>query len=74
MDTNQKEAQRLLYEHRIEKLPLVDAEGKLTGMITAQDIEKREQYLNAAKDNNGQLMVGSGESGLALTTLSVLKQ
>ena len=59
MDTNQKDAQRLLYEHRIEKLPLVDAEGKLTGMITAQDIEKREQYLNAAKDNNGQLMVGA---------------
>ena len=43
----------------LKNFPLVDAEGKLTGMITAQDIEKREQYLNAAKDNNGQLMVGA---------------
>ncbi len=49
----------MLYEHRIEKLPLVDDEGKLIGMITAQDIEKREQFVNAAKDANGQLRVGA---------------
>ncbi len=52
------EAREILYKNRIEKLPLVDAEGKLTGLITSQDIEKRQRFSNACKDANGQLRVG----------------
>ena len=57
--TGLDDARRILYQNRIEKLPLVDDEGKLAGLITAQDIEKREQFLNAAKDPNGRLRVGA---------------
>lgn len=53
------EAQRTLYQNRIEKLPLVDERGKLKGLITSQDIEKREKFLNAAKDSAGRLRVGA---------------
>ncbi len=53
--TTLEEARAILYKHRIEKLPLVDAAGKLTGMITTQDIKKREQFTNAAKDGKGRL-------------------
>ena len=56
--TTLEEARAILYKHRIEKLPLVNAEGKLTGMITTQDIRKREQYTNAAKDAKGRLRCG----------------
>lgn len=60
-----EEARHILYRHRIEKLPLVDAAGKLTGMITTQDIKKREQFTNSAKDGKGRLRcagaVGVGE-------------
>ncbi len=56
--TSLDEARRILYQNRIEKLPLVDEGGKLVGLITAQDIDKREQFLTAAKDPNGQLRVG----------------
>ncbi|MFV1995212.1 MAG: IMP dehydrogenase, partial [Verrucomicrobiales bacterium] len=57
-DTSPSEAQRILYEHRIEKLPLMDEDGRLVGMITSQDIEKQQMYVNACKDPNGQLRVG----------------
>ncbi|NNE93182.1 MAG: IMP dehydrogenase [Verrucomicrobiales bacterium] len=59
VDTEQNEARRILYQNRIEKLPLVDGDGKLAGLITSQDIEKREKFVNAAKDDNGQLRVGA---------------
>lgn len=52
------EAREILYKNRIEKLPLVDAEGRLIGLITSQDIEKRQRFGNACKDPNGQLRVG----------------
>jgi len=53
------DAREILYKNRIEKLPLIDeATGKLTGLITSQDIEKRQQFGNACKDPNGQLRVG----------------
>lgn len=52
-------AQQQLHEHRIEKLPLVDADGKLVGLITAQDIIKIQQHPNATKDRRGRLMVGA---------------
>jgi len=56
--TTLEAARAILYKHRIEKLPLVDAAGKLTGMITTQDIKKREQFTNAAKDGKGRLRCG----------------
>ncbi len=57
--TTLDEARQLLYERRIEKLPLVDSSGKLAGLITKQDIEKRQMFLSACKDQNGQLRVGA---------------
>jgi IMP dehydrogenase len=57
--TGLEEARRVLQQARIEKLPLVDKEGRLTGLITAQDIEKRDMYLNSAKDRHGRLRVGA---------------
>jgi len=54
-----EEARRKLYEHRIEKLPLVDEEGHLAGLITAQDIVKIQKHPNATKDNRGRLRVGA---------------
>jgi IMP dehydrogenase len=54
-----EEARRKLYEHRIEKLPLVDAEGHLAGLITAQDIVKIQKHPNATKDSRGRLRVGA---------------
>lgn len=58
--TGHSEARGILYKNRIEKLPLIDNDGKLAGLITAQDIEKRQQFHNAAKDPNGRLRVGAG--------------
>ncbi len=58
-DTSLEEARRVLYENRIEKLPLVDHDGKLVGLITGSDIEKRITFTNSAKDENGQLRCGA---------------
>ncbi|MEI6607242.1 MAG: IMP dehydrogenase [Verrucomicrobiota bacterium] len=57
--TSLEEARRILYQNRIEKLPLVDTTGKLVGLITGADIEKRITFTNAAKDANGQLRCGA---------------
>jgi IMP dehydrogenase len=46
-------------QHKIEKLPLVDADGKLRGLITVKDFDKSEQYPNATKDDEGRLRVGA---------------
>jgi IMP dehydrogenase len=46
-------------QHKIEKLPLVDEEGKLRGLITVKDFDKSEQYPNATKDDEGRLRVGA---------------
>ncbi len=46
-------------EHKIEKLPLVDERGRLTGLITVKDFDKTEQYPNATKDDEGRLRVGA---------------
>ncbi len=54
-----EEARRKLYEHRIEKLPLVDDAGHLAGLITAQDIVKIQKHPNATKDSRGRLRVGA---------------
>lgn len=53
-----EEAKRLLHEHRIEKLPLVDESGLLKGLITCKDIVKMSQFPKASKDRKGRLMVG----------------
>ena len=53
-------ALNLLSTHKVEKLPIVDSSGKLTGLITVKDFVKREQYPNASKDKEGRLIVGAG--------------
>jgi IMP dehydrogenase len=55
---SREETIRLLSEHRIEKLPLVDDAGKLRGLITVKDFDKAEQYPDATKDEEGRLRVG----------------
>ncbi len=57
--TTLDEAERILGEHRIEKLPVVDAQGRLKGLITVKDIHKRRQYPNANKDRHGRLRVAA---------------
>ncbi len=57
--TTLDEAERILGKHRIEKLPVVEADGTLVGLITVKDIHKRRQYPNAAKDHHGRLMVAA---------------
>lgn len=57
--TSLEEAKAILSEHRIEKLPLVDDDGNLKGLITIKDIEKATKYPNAAKDASGRLLVGA---------------
>lgn len=54
-----EEATKLLRQHKRERLPLVDAEGKLAGLITVKDFVKSEQFPNASKDDQGRLMVGA---------------
>ena len=53
------EAKEILKEHKIEKLPLVDSEGNLKGLITIKDIEKAKIFPNAAKDSQGRLLCGA---------------
>ena len=57
--TTLEEAERILHEHRIEKLLVVDDDYMLKGLITVKDIQKRRQYPNSAKDDKGRLMVGA---------------
>jgi IMP dehydrogenase len=54
-----KEAKDLLQKHRIEKLPLVDENGILKGLLTVKDIQKARDYPNAATDSKGRLLVGA---------------
>ena len=57
--TTLAQAKAILARHRIEKLPIVDNEGNLKGLITIKDIEKAIQYPNSAKDKNGRLLAGA---------------
>lgn len=57
--TTLAEAQKILGRYKIEKLPLVDDQGMLKGLITIKDIEKTIQYPNSAKDQNGRLLAGA---------------
>ena len=57
--TTLESAEKILHEHRIEKLPVVDDDGSLAGLITVKDIVKRRQHPNACKDRHGRLRVGA---------------
>lgn len=67
-----EESKKLLHQHRIEKLLVVDKNGRLTGLITIKDIEKIIKYPHACKDHLGRLRVG-GRSALARICLSGLR-
>ncbi len=57
--TSLEQARRILYQNRIEKLPLVHPDGRLAGLITGSDIEKRITFLTSAKDDDGRLRCGA---------------
>src|SRR5881392_4008735 len=57
--TTLAEAEAILHRHKIEKLPVVDAEGRLRGLITVKDIQKRIEFPKATKDERGRLRVGA---------------
>ena len=57
--TTLEDAKEILHKYKIEKLPVVDENGYLKGLITIKDIEKKEKYPNACKDELGRLMVGA---------------
>jgi IMP dehydrogenase len=57
--TTLEEAEAILHRHKIEKLPIVDADGRLTGLITVKDIQKRADYPLATKDDQGRLRVAA---------------
>ncbi|QVQ37474.1 IMP dehydrogenase [Pseudochrobactrum algeriensis] len=61
-NVNQEEAKRLLHQHRIEKLLVVDAQGRCTGLITVKDMEKSQLNPNAAKDVQGRLRAAAATS------------
>lgn len=65
--TDLETAERILQEHRIEKLPLIDENGRLSGLITIKDIEKVIEFPNAAKDEFGRLLV-AGAVGVTSDT------
>ena len=66
--TTLEQAEAILGKHRIEKLPVIDGDGRLTGLITVKDINKRLKYPNATKDSQGRLRcaaaVGVGDDAL----------
>ncbi len=57
--TTLEEAEEILHRNKIEKLPVVDADGRLKGLITVKDISKRIKYPDATKDDQGRLRVGA---------------
>ncbi|KAE8126316.1 MULTISPECIES: IMP dehydrogenase [Bifidobacterium] len=59
-DITKEDAHQLLAKHKVEKLPLIDKNGKLAGLITVKDFVKTEQYPDATKDEQGRLRVAAG--------------
>src|SRR5207253_6599354 len=57
--TRLEQARRILHEHRLEKLPLVDPTGHLRGLITARDVLRLSEHPKAARDSQGRLLVGA---------------
>ncbi|MDD3214269.1 MAG: IMP dehydrogenase [Eubacteriales bacterium] len=72
--TTLEEAKKLLAAHRIEKLPIVNDDYELCGLITIKDIEKATKYPNSAKDTNGRLLCGAavGVTGDCLERVAAL--
>ncbi|MBB5356796.1 MULTISPECIES: IMP dehydrogenase [Anoxybacillus] len=71
--TTLAEAEKILQKYKIEKLPLVDDQGVLKGLITIKDIEKVIEFPNAAKDDKGRLLVGAAVGVTSDTMLRVKK-
>ncbi len=59
LGTTLEDAKQILSKHKVEKLPVVDAEGKLRGLITVKDIQKKIEYPHACKDDHGRLRAGA---------------
>ncbi len=59
-NTTLEDAKKILLENRVEKLPIVDQDYRLVGLITIKDIDNQMEYPNANKDQNGRLLVGAG--------------
>ncbi len=74
LGTTLDEAERILAKHRVEKLPVIDADRRLKGLITVKDIHKRRQYPGANKDQHGRLRVAAaiGAAGDYLTRARAL--
>ena len=70
------EAMQILHEHRIEKLPVINDDGKLVGLITSADVEKQRTFTEAAKDHDGHLRVGGaiGVGGDAIERAEAMKE
>ena len=73
-DTNIEGAKELLHKHRVEKLPLIDKQGRLKGLITIKDLLLRGQFPNAARDENGQLLLGAAVSPFDLNRAKKLDE
>ncbi|MFC4324347.1 IMP dehydrogenase [Litchfieldia salsa] len=71
--TTLEQAEKILQKHKIEKLPLVDNDGVLKGLITIKDIEKVIEFPNSAKDSVGRLLVGAAVGVTADTMIRVEK-
>jgi len=59
---SQEESRRLLHKHRIERVAVVDAEGRCVGLITVKDMDKAQEHPIAAKDEQGRLLVGAAST------------
>lgn len=70
--TTLEEAKKILLERRVEKLPIVNEDGTLAGLITIKDIDNQLEYPNANKDQNGRLIVGAGV-GIGTDTMDRVK-
>lgn len=66
--TTLEQAERILQKFKIEKLPVIDRNGRLKGLITVKDIQKKKKHPNACKDTHGRLRVGAGV-GIASDTI-----
>ncbi|HYE17730.1 MAG TPA: IMP dehydrogenase [Tepidisphaeraceae bacterium] len=71
-ETSLEDAERILYRSKVEKLLLVDKEGRLSGLITMRDIDKLHQYPNACKDKRGRLRVGAATGVLDFERIEAL--
>lgn len=73
-DTDIEGAKEILHKHRVEKLPLIDKEGRLRGLMTIKDILLRGRFPNAARDEKGQLLCGAAVSPFDLKRAKKLSE